>query len=85
MAGSIASSIVSLLVIFGLLIAATIMLRRLRHTQWGQRASHSPIQITTTRPLGGQNALIIAEVEGQRFLIGLSRAGMTSIGRLGGE
>jgi flagellar biogenesis protein FliO len=41
------------------------------------------ISIIATRPLGGQHSLMIAEVEGSRFLIGLSRDGMTAIGRLG--
>lgn len=42
-----------------------------------------PISIIASRPLGGQHSLIIAEVEGARFLIGVSRESMATIGRLG--
>jgi len=82
MAGSIASSIISLLVIFGLLIIVTILLHRFRNTAWGKRAGASPITLVASRPLGGQHSLIIAEVAGERFLIGISRNSMTAIARL---
>ncbi len=41
-----------------------------------------PINIIANRQLGGQHSLIIAEAEGVKFLIGVSRNGMTAIGRL---
>lgn len=40
------------------------------------------INIISSRPLGGQHSLVVAEAEGVRFLIGISRDGMTAIGRL---
>ncbi len=81
-----ASSLVSLSVILGVLAGATLLLRRLRGTAWGQRTvSQSPIKITASRALGGQNTLIIAEVEGRRFLIGVGRAGIAAIGRIDGH
>jgi flagellar biogenesis protein FliO len=79
----VASSLGSLLVIFGVLIAATLLVRRLRGSAWSQRnADQAQIKLIASRPLGGQNALLIVEAQGQRFLIGAGRNGMTSIGRL---
>ncbi len=82
--GSAASTIASLLAILGVLAGAAFLLRRLRGTAWGQKlsAATSPITLLATRPLGGQHSLVIAEAEGKRFLIGISRGGMTAIGRL---
>lgn len=73
----------SLMVIFVVLFGVAFLLRRLRNSGWGQgRAAASPISLVASRGLGGQNMLVIAQVEGQRFLIGVSRAGIASIGRL---
>jgi flagellar biogenesis protein FliO len=82
--GSAASTIASLLAILGVLTGAAFVLRRLRGTAWGRKlnAATSPITLLATRPLGGQHSLVIAEAEGKRFLIGISRTGMTAIGRL---
>jgi flagellar biogenesis protein FliO len=82
---SAASSIAALLVILFVLAGAAFLLRRLRGTAWGQKlsATAQPISVLATRPLGGQHSLVIAEAEGQRFLIGISRGGITAIGRLG--
>jgi flagellar biogenesis protein FliO len=83
---SIISSLASLIVIFGVLIGATFLLRRLRGTAWGQRAvAQTQIKLIASRPLGGHNTLVIAEAEGQRFLIGVSRGGIAAIGRLDGR
>jgi len=81
---SAASSIAALLVILFLLAGAVFLARRLRGSAWGQRlnAAAQPISILSTRPLGGQHSLVIAEAEGQRFLLGVSRGGITAIGRL---
>ena len=81
---SAASSIAALLVILFTLAGAAFFLRRLRGTAWGQKlnAVAQPINVLATRPLGGQHSLVIAEAEGQRFLIGVSRSGITAIGRL---
>jgi flagellar biogenesis protein FliO len=77
-----ASSLGSLAVIFAVLIGAALLLRRLRNTSFGRAATVSPITLIATRPLGGQNALLIVEAQGQRFLIGTGRNFMTSLGRL---
>lgn len=79
----VASSVTSLVVIFGVLIGATFLLRRLRGTTWGQRATaQTQINLIASRSLGGQNTLVIVQAEGSRFLIGVGRNGMTAIGRL---
>lgn len=82
--GSAASTIASLLVILFVFAGAAFLLRRLRGTAWGQKlsAAASPIGLLATKSLGGQHSLVIAEAEGKRFLIGVSRTGITTIGRL---
>ncbi|NNM56550.1 MAG: flagellar biosynthetic protein FliO [Acidocella sp.] len=82
----VASSLLSISVLFGVLLGATFLLRRLRGTAWGRRAvGQSPIHIAAVRGLGGQNTLVIAEVEGHRFLLGVSRGGISTIGRIDGH
>ncbi|GLR67539.1 hypothetical protein GCM10010909_22200 [Acidocella aquatica] len=82
----VASSLLSLSVLFGVLLGAMFLLRRLRATAWGRRnAGPSPIKIIASRAMGGQNTLVIAEVEGQRFLLGVSRGGIARIGQVGGD
>ncbi|MCB5945815.1 flagellar biosynthetic protein FliO [Acidocella sp. KAb 2-4] len=78
------SSAAALLVILFVLAGAAFLARRLRGSAWGQKlnAAAQPISILATRPLGGQHSLVIAEAEGQRFLLGVSRGGITAIGRL---
>jgi flagellar protein FliO/FliZ len=84
--GALASTAASLAVILGALFGAALLIRRLRATAWGQRATAvPPITILAARPLGTQGTLMIAEAEGQRFLIGVSRAGIAAIGRLDGH
>jgi len=84
--GTLLSGLGSLIVIFAVLFGTAFALRRLRNTPWGQRtANPSAIKLVATRPLGGQNTLVIAEVEGRRFLIGVSRTGIAAIGRLDGD
>jgi flagellar biogenesis protein FliO len=46
------------------------------------REGETRIRIVSARAIGWQSSLQIVEVEGQRFLIGASRAGITAIGRL---
>jgi len=79
-----ASTIASLLVILFALAGAAFLARRFRGTAWGQKLSvtTSPISLVATRSLGGQHSLAIAEADGKRFLIGISRTGITAIGRL---
>jgi flagellar biogenesis protein FliO len=84
--GALASTATSLLVILGALFGAAMLIRRLRLTPWARRtAATSPITILAARPLGHQASLVIAEAQGQRFLIGISRTGIAAIGRLDGE
>lgn len=79
--GQAASALVSLTVIFAVLTIAILVARRLRHaSHW--RGAAATITVLGARSLGGQNTLVIAQAEGKRFLIGVSRSGMTAIGRL---
>jgi flagellar biogenesis protein FliO len=75
------STLASLFAIFLILGGAAVLLRR-----WRARLPAGNLQgainIIAQRPLGGQHALVIAEAEGCRFLIGVSRNGLTAIGRL---
>lgn len=78
-----ASTLASLLAILFVVAGAAFFLRRVRAKLPGHAKMQNTINITTSRALGGQHSLVIAEVEGQRFLLGLSRTGITAIGRLG--
>jgi flagellar biosynthetic protein FliO len=81
-----ASTLSSLLLIFAVLFGAAYLLRRFRGTPWRARTqAPSAIQLIATRPLGSQNSLVIVQVESQRFLIGISRSGMTAIGKLASD
>ncbi len=88
-AASIVSTLISLAVIFGALFGAALILRKFRDGTWNQpawarsAAPPSRIKILATRPLGWQASLLIVEADGQRFLIGTGRAGLTAIGALG--
>ncbi|MBW4024771.1 MAG: hypothetical protein HIU92_16875 [Proteobacteria bacterium] len=80
------SVLVSLIIILGCLFIAAFVVRRwrlgvpwLRSTKLKERDG---VTIITVRPVGWQASLQIVEADGQRFLIGASRAGITSIGRL---
>ncbi len=90
-AASIVSTLISLAVIFGALFGAALILRKLRDGTWNQpawarsAAPPSRIRILATRPLGWQASLLIVEADGQRFLVGTGRAGLTAIGALGGD
>ena len=78
-----ASTLASLLAILFVLAGAAFLLRRLRARLPGGAAKmQGTINIIASRPLGGQHSLIIAEAQGETFLIGVSREGMTAIGRL---
>ncbi len=76
------STIASLLAIFLLLGGAAFLLRRFRANLPGAVKSQGSISIVAIRVLGGQHSLVVAEVEGIKFLIGISRNGMTPIGKL---
>jgi len=77
MTGVDASSLISLLVIFGVLIAANIAVRRWRGRLPGRGSSG--IELIGTRPLGGQNSLLVVEIQGTRFLVGTNRTGVSTI------
>jgi len=78
-----ASTLASLLAILFVLAGAAFLVRRLRaRLPGGQAKMQAGISIIANRPLGGQHSLIIAEAEGEKFLIGVSRDSMTTIGRL---
>ncbi len=78
-----ASTIAALLGLLFLAAGAAHLLRRWR-VQLPARGSNgqSLIRIISSRPLGVQQSLIIAEADGVRFLIGVSRSGITAIGQL---
>ena len=77
------STLASLLAILFALAGAAWLAKRLRGRLPGGGAhSNAAISIVSSRPLGGMHSLIIAEADGQRFLIGLSRGQITTIGRL---
>jgi flagellar biogenesis protein FliO len=86
LAGGVADFVsvaVSLAVILGLLFLVAYCLRRWRPGRLLRpRDGEARITIITTRGMGWQSSLQIVEVEGQRFLIGASRSGITAIGRL---
>jgi flagellar biogenesis protein FliO len=81
--GAAAASLASLLAILLLLAAVALALRRVR-ARLNTNASNlqGNISIIANKPLGGQHMLIIAEAQGQRFLIGVSRDGMDCLGTL---
>ena len=78
-----ASTIASLLIILGLLAALAFLARRFKGRIPGSKAGgNTPVSILSSRPLGGQHSLVVAEVEGQRLLLGVSRGGIKLISRL---
>jgi flagellar biogenesis protein FliO len=72
-----AGSLISLLVIFGVLIAANVAVRRWRGRLPGRGAAG--IELVGARALGGQSALLLIEVQGARYLVGTGRAGVAVI------
>jgi LPXTG-motif cell wall-anchored protein len=77
------STIASLLAIFLILGGAAFLLRRFRARLPGVAKLPGSINIVSSRPLGGQHTLVVAEVEGIKILIGVSRNGITTLARLG--
>jgi flagellar biosynthetic protein FliO len=78
-----ASTIASLLIILGLLTGLAFLARRFKGRLLGSKAGgNMPVSILSSRPLGGQQSLVIAEADGQRFLLGVSRGGIALISRL---
>jgi len=78
--------LVSLIVIFAILAGLALLLRKLRNGGWTRPgAAPARIRIVATRPIGWQSSLMIVEADGQRFLVGSGRAGLTTIGALRGD
>ncbi|MGE4481087.1 FliO/MopB family protein [Acidocella sp.] len=78
-----ASTIASLLMILGLLAGLAFVARRWRARMPGSQAGgNMPVSILSSRPLGGQHSLVVAEAGGRRFLLGVSRGGVSLIDRL---
>lgn len=82
-----ASAFSSLLIILGLLAVAAFLARRFRGRVSGLRAGgmpsgNMPVSILSSRSLGGQHNLVVAHANGQHFLLGVSRNGITLISRL---
>ncbi|MBU6418132.1 MAG: flagellar biosynthetic protein FliO [Proteobacteria bacterium] len=78
-----ASTIASLLIILGLLTGLAFLARRFKGRLPGSKVGgNMPVSIISSRPLGGQQSLVIAEADGQRFLLGVSRGGIALISRL---
>lgn len=78
------STILSLLVILGLLVICAYFAKRfLRHQNGSKKANGTMlISILCSRPLGAQQNLVVAEAKGQIFLLGVGRNGITLISRL---
>ncbi len=77
MPGFDVGSAVSLIAIFGVLIAANVAVRRWRGRLPGRGGGG--IELIGTRPLGGQSGLLLVEVQGVRFLVGTGRGGVSAI------
>lgn len=78
------STILSLLIILGLLVICAYFAKRfLRYQNGNKKASGTMlISILCSRSLGAQQNLVVAEANGQIFLLGVSRNGITLISRL---
>jgi flagellar biogenesis protein FliO len=82
-ASDVLSVLVSLIVILGFILAAAYAARRWRiGAPLRARGGDARIRLITAQAIGWQSSLQIVEADGQRFLIGASRAGITAIGRL---
>jgi flagellar biogenesis protein FliO len=78
-----ASTLASLLAILFAFAGAAWLARRLRGRAPARgKNDQGPINIIANKPLGGGHMLVIAEAEGKRFLIGVSRDQMHAIGKL---
>lgn len=80
------SMIVSLLVILGLLIVGAFLAKRVRGRLGADKAAGGmKISILSTRSLGLQQSLVVAEANGEYFLLGICKGGITLISRLNGD
>lgn len=80
------SVILSLVAVLGVLALALLVGRwmqrrgRLPRTAFLSRGEGQGIRLVSARALGWQNTLHLLEVDGQRFLVGVSRSGVTALG-----
>jgi flagellar biogenesis protein FliO len=82
--GSVLSTLLPLFVILGVLLLAVMLASRLRQGGWAKRQPGAEtITVLATRRIGPQNALLIVEAAGERFLVASGRGGVTAIGALG--
>jgi flagellar biogenesis protein FliO len=80
---SLGSVLASLFSILALLAVVGFVLRRFRGgTGWPRKFMAADITIVSARQIGWQSSLLIVEAEGNRFLIGAGRHGLTAIGAL---
>lgn len=79
-----ASTILSLLLILGLLAVCAYFAKRFLRPQFINKKTNMAmsISILCSRSLGGQQNLVVAEAMGKIFLLGVSRNGVTLISRL---
>lgn len=74
---------VSLLVILGLLVGLAFVAKRFRGRLGVDKALASmKISVLSTRSLGLQQSLVVAETNGEYFLLGVCKGGITLISRL---
>lgn len=80
------SVVLSLVAVLGLLALALLVGRwlqrggRLPRSALASRTEGPSIRLVSVRGLGWQNSLQLLEVDGQRFLVGVSRSGVTALG-----
>ena len=77
------SVIISLLVILGLLAGFAFFVKRFRNRLGIDKvAGGMKISVLSTRSLGIQQSLVVAEANGEYFLLGVCKGGITLISRL---
>lgn len=77
------SMVVSLLVILGLLVALAFFVKKFRMRPGVDKAAlDMKISILSSRSLGVQQSLVVAETNGQYFLLGVCKGGITLISHL---
>lgn len=77
------SMIVSLLVILGGLVICAFLIKKYKNRVGIDKASGGMrISILSTRSLGMQQSLVVAEADGKYFLLGVCKTGITLISRL---
>lgn len=77
------SMIVSLLVILGGLVVCAFLIKKYKNRVGLDKTSGGmKISILSTRSLGMQQSLVVAEADGKYFLLGICKAGITLISRL---